>query len=69
MQHESSVLMGQDLKTPPGSILDLCSHSGLLTKVLQETIGGETVDGQQRKWWMVEQSGMSKPVLTGPSPS
>lgn len=37
--------------------MDLCSHSGLLTKVLQETIGGQTVDGQHRKWWMVEQSG------------
>jgi len=36
--------------------MDLCSHAGLLTKVLQEVIGNKSRGGQ-RKWWMVEPSG------------
>jgi hypothetical protein len=36
--------------------MDLCSHAGLLTKVLQEVIGNEH-KGKERKWWMVEPSG------------
>jgi len=36
--------------------MDLCSHAGLLTKVLQEVIGNDT-KGKERKWWMVEPSG------------
>jgi hypothetical protein len=38
--------------------MDLCSHAGLLTKVLQEVIGNEVQGGGERKWWMVEPSGM-----------
>ncbi|EIW68938.1 hypothetical protein TREMEDRAFT_31269 [Tremella mesenterica DSM 1558] len=41
----------QDLKSPPKSILDLCSHSGQLTKILQETLPEE-----ERTWYMVEPS-------------
>jgi len=36
--------------------MDLCSHAGLLTKVLQEVIGNDN-KGKERKWWMVEPSG------------
>jgi len=36
--------------------MDLCSHAGLLTKVLQEVIGNDH-KGKERKWWMVEPSG------------
>ena len=36
--------------------MDLCSHAGLLTKVLQEVIGIDN-EGKERKWWMVEPSG------------
>lgn len=38
--------------------MDLCSHAGLLTKVLQEVIGNDS-KGKERKWWMVEPSGES----------
>jgi hypothetical protein len=38
--------------------MDLCSHAGLLTKVLQEVIGNDN-KGTERKWWMVEPSGES----------
>jgi len=41
--------------------MDLCSHAGLLTKVLQEVIGNDN-KGKERKWWMVEPSG--KPTDT-----
>lgn len=42
--------------------MDLCSHAGLLTKVLQEVIGNDN-KGKERKWWMVEPSG--EPTDTG----
>jgi hypothetical protein len=42
--------------------MDLCSHAGLLTKVLQEVIGNEH-KGKERKWWMVEPSGELPPGI------
>lgn len=45
----------QDLKTPPSRILELASHAGQLTKVLQEVIGEEG----GKEWYMVEPSGAS----------
>ncbi|KAK4687799.1 NADH dehydrogenase [ubiquinone] 1 alpha subcomplex assembly factor 5, partial [Tremellales sp. Uapishka_1] len=52
----------EDLRIPPSSILDLSSHTGTLTKILQETLGDEitSTDGVvtqgKRKWWMVDGS-------------
>ncbi|WVQ84581.1 hypothetical protein IAT38_006735 [Cryptococcus sp. DSM 104549] len=51
----------EDIKTPPNSILELASHAGLLTQLLQRTLPDEVpTDGtgstERRKWWMVESS-------------
>ncbi|WVR00077.1 hypothetical protein IAU59_007219 [Kwoniella sp. CBS 9459] len=54
----------EDLKTPPGSILELAAHSGQLTQILQEVLadevptesGNQEGQDQRRKWWMVESS-------------
>jgi hypothetical protein len=51
------------LKQPPGSIMDLCSHAGLLTKFMQGAIGNEVEGGKERKWWMVEPSGESSEMF------
>ncbi|KIR69912.1 hypothetical protein I310_06225 [Cryptococcus deuterogattii CA1014] len=52
-----------DLKVPPSSILELSSHAGQLTQVLQEVLADEVpttteqtgVEGR-RKWWIVDSS-------------
>ncbi|OCF38005.1 hypothetical protein I317_03966 [Kwoniella heveanensis CBS 569] len=54
----------EDLKTPPGSILELAAHSGQLTQILQEVLADEVpsesenqdAQDQRRKWWIVESS-------------
>jgi NADH dehydrogenase [ubiquinone] 1 alpha subcomplex assembly factor 5 len=56
----------EDLRVPPGSILEMTSHAGQVTKVLQEVLGDElhpsqeaggVLGAEKRKWWMVESSG------------
>lgn len=56
----------EDLRVPPGSILEMSSHAGQVTKVLQEVLGDElhpsqeaggVLGAEKRKWWMVESSG------------
>ena len=38
-------------------MLELGSHAGQLTRVLQEVLGSDTVlPGEKREWYMVEQS-------------
>ncbi|KIR59301.1 hypothetical protein I314_04816 [Cryptococcus bacillisporus CA1873] len=52
-----------DLKIPPSSILELSSHAGQLTQVLQEVLADEVPTGTEqtgvegrRKWWIVDSS-------------
>ncbi|GMK59184.1 hypothetical protein CspeluHIS016_0701990 [Cutaneotrichosporon spelunceum] len=55
----------EDLKTPPSSILDLSSHAGQLTRILQDVLGDRlppseegagVVGSGRRRWFMVEAS-------------
>ncbi|WVO24724.1 uncharacterized protein IAS62_006094 [Cryptococcus decagattii] len=53
----------EDLKVPPSSILELSSHAGQLTQVLQEVLADEVPIGTEqtgvegrRKWWIVDSS-------------
>lgn len=48
----------EDLKTPPAVVLDLSSHAGQLTKLLQDVLGDEGghVKEGKRRWIMVDQS-------------
>ncbi|ORX35366.1 S-adenosyl-L-methionine-dependent methyltransferase [Kockovaella imperatae] len=47
----------EDLRTPPNRIVEIGSHAGQLTRVLQEVLGPDTAfTDEKREWWMVEQS-------------
>ena len=42
---------------PPTRLMELGSHAGQVTRVLQEVLGQNTAfPDERREWWMVEQS-------------